>query len=416
MSMDKSKRRRTDNSVPGWIDRLLLEGGLHYIQPGTTGSSSQHVRADAQNKWNIREGKDLLQPSKPYFGFRDWNANIWRERWEFSCELSWQLCTVSTRSSSTDRSGATEIQNVDAVLSRDLSIPFVYVVPLYYYMQMGMFTNKNGDLLDRKSFIMDRADAYRLVPLSPCIEPGKFRYFDEKCHGNIFKGDLLPVVSEMFELVSRNQNKDNQNNSSFDFTDISEQVLSFLIVEKVNMSEVSVIGCSSFLRPSEGQVYTFRPEASLIDNENDCWMSGDASFHKGLGEEWIEYALSSDCTFRRITFVSIRIPKLPAGPNAVKTFHLEVPVTDSTKSDGTSSSTFIRASHDFVLPTDTMADNPTIQIGDDDEIMVDRSAMRNIQVPFLVTPQVEASRVRVVFTESHTTRNDCTGLWSVVFQ
>ena len=166
--------------------------------------------------------------------------------------------------------------------------------------------------------------------------------------------------------------------------DLARLVARKLVVAPVDMGEVRLSGFSSQLHASAGHRYSFEPGNALEDDDEDCWMSAPGTIRGGVGQEWLEFSLAGGDgpeSRRRVEVVAIRIPSMPSGPNAVKTFHLEVPIAGSAGEGPSPSGSFIRASDDLVLPTE--------------------SIHQDIQTAFVLTPPVEASRVRVVFTEMY---------------
>ena len=223
---------------------------------------------------------------------------------------------------------------------------------------------------------------------------------DKKCAGGTTQSAASVAVENVFNALGHRCGVENVPSA-----DLTSLVVPHLIAKKVVMSEVRVTGCSSQLRAEDGHLYTFQPQSVLQDNDEDCWLSELGTIRGGVGEEWLEFSLSGESTGaensrRRVEIVAMRIPCLPAGPNAVKCFHLEVPV-DQAK--GHDEDTFVRASDDLVMPTYSMHHAPYPE---------------SIQVPFVLFPAIEASRLRVVMTESHEmqhTTNECIGLWSIIF-
>ena len=98
--------------------------------------------------------------------------------------------------------------------------------------------------------------------------------------------------------------------------DLAEQAATFLQVESVDASEVSIRRASS----SRGDF----PLSSVLGNEDGTWwISAESSMENGRGEEFLEFSLSPDGTARRCCYVGISIPPLPQGPLSVRRFRID---------------------------------------------------------------------------------------------
>ena len=102
------------------------------------------------------------------------------------------------------------------------------------------------------------------------------------------------------------------------------RVVEKLKVPPVDMRAVSVVGASS--SAPEGR-YNFKPESTLEPGIDSCWISAEGTAQNGVAREYIDYRLATEDDgepgLRRVRYVGMRCPMPPAGPLAVKQFHLE---------------------------------------------------------------------------------------------
>ena len=98
--------------------------------------------------------------------------------------------------------------------------------------------------------------------------------------------------------------------------DLAKDSASFLQVETIDISEVSVTRASS----TRGDF----PLSSVLGNDDGTWwISAEGSMKNGRGEEFIEFNLSPDGTARRCSYIGISIPPLPQGPLSVRRFRVD---------------------------------------------------------------------------------------------
>lgn len=95
--------------------------------------------------------------------------------------------------------------------------------------------------------------------------------------------------------------------------ELFEIVHGYIEIKKLIVTDVTVSGCSS----TRGD---FPIGCVIKDGEEKWWISADGSFVGGEGEEHLEFSFGSKP--RRIRFLGMRIPTLPAGPLSVRNFHL----------------------------------------------------------------------------------------------
>jgi len=100
--------------------------------------------------------------------------------------------------------------------------------------------------------------------------------------------------------------------------DLVNKVVRYLTIEKVVPSEVTVLGCSSSDKS--------HPISECLSSDlTTWWISGPNSMINGLGREFVEFQMGSQCELRRLSRVGVSIPPLPAGPLSVREFVLEAP-------------------------------------------------------------------------------------------
>jgi len=95
--------------------------------------------------------------------------------------------------------------------------------------------------------------------------------------------------------------------------EVAHYVGSFFDIQRA--SSVRCVGASS----SRGD---FALSAVLESDDSKWWISGDSVYRCGKGWEWLEFVVSPDDQPRRVGGIGVRIPVLPYGPLAVRTFLL----------------------------------------------------------------------------------------------
>ena len=96
--------------------------------------------------------------------------------------------------------------------------------------------------------------------------------------------------------------------------EIVREVMDLFRIAKPDMAEVAVLSCSSQNSPSH--MYSFDPKCTLEPGTNSCWISASSTLESGRFAEWILYSLGPQR--RRVDFVRMMIPMLPAGPLSVR--------------------------------------------------------------------------------------------------
>jgi hypothetical protein len=98
--------------------------------------------------------------------------------------------------------------------------------------------------------------------------------------------------------------------------ELATAVVDFLVVKRVNESEVTVTTASS----DRGD---FPLSNVLVGDTQSWWISESGSMPGGKGEEYIEFRLSDSGSIRRVQSVSVAIPPLPFGPLSVLDFRID---------------------------------------------------------------------------------------------
>jgi hypothetical protein len=101
--------------------------------------------------------------------------------------------------------------------------------------------------------------------------------------------------------------------------ELLELVLSFLRIKQVAIESVRAVGASSSAEHS-----SCGPQNTLTPDDQRWWISAPSSCPNGVGSEWVLYELcSEEQGLARVSYIQLKIPKLPFGPLSVRHFRLE---------------------------------------------------------------------------------------------
>ena len=175
---------------------------------------------------------------------------------------------------------------------------------------------------------------------------------------------------------------------------VAARIADKLSVPPVTMEEVTVVRWSSM--GEENVRYNFHPKSTLEKGDASCWISANGTAMNGISNEFLEYQLARDGSPRRIQYVGMRCPMPPAGPLAVKQFHLEWDDDDDDDDDDGSKCS----------PTFTM-----LQLAPSTSVM---------QWFMLTEPPLEASVVRLRCTKNFQGHDvpyaNSIGFWEIAFR
>lgn len=145
--------------------------------------------------------------------------------------------------------------------------------------------------------------------------------------------------------------------------EVLHHVFRTLRISSVSMKEVAVASVSSEAVPHPLSAYTYKAECTLEPGHDSCWIS------RGGHErpEWIVYRLGPEP--RRVDYVRMAIPTMPAGPLSVRRFH---------------------------LCTSNAAEGPWDGLAEHHFTTLDEEGLQE----FAVAPPIEARFIRLVCTEN----------------
>ena len=144
----------------------------------------------------------------------------------------------------------------------------------------------------------------KLRPVRPTLEPNEV-VMTSGCSSEVILTRLLEAL-EWGDAAQALQ------------PEIVSHILSFLAVRRVDHEDVKAV-CASSLDVGPLCSLPFALEQTC----SNWWISGEGSMPRGVGAEWIAFALSADGQPRRVERIDMRIPPLPSGPLSVRNFHLE---------------------------------------------------------------------------------------------
>eukprot|EP00536_Pseudo-nitzschia_multiseries_P017139 jgi/Psemu1/292870/fgenesh1_pg.1398_\ len=97
--------------------------------------------------------------------------------------------------------------------------------------------------------------------------------------------------------------------------EIVRNIAMYFTVKKIDPSMTRALCCSSSANHHE-------LKQCLVDSTSSWWISSYGSFENGVGEEYVEFELSSK-TIVRLSALLISIPTMPSGPLSVHSMRLD---------------------------------------------------------------------------------------------